>query len=232
MWEIVGALCGYLIGCINPSYIIAKCKGFDIRKKGSGNAGGSNALITMGNKIGVLCMVFDILKAYLAVKGVIHFMPDETLMPVVVGVACILGHMFPAYMHFKGGKGLACLGGVVLAYSPAVFVVMISIGVVLAFLTDYICFVPITASVAFPLIYGYFERNVFGVLIYFIATIAILYKHMENLKRIKLGTEAHFSYLWSKDPEIKRMKEAAKSSKEKDAENEEMTDMFGENENE
>lgn len=210
MWQLACAAGGYLIGGFNPSYIIAKIKGFDIRKNGSGNAGGSNALITMGNKIGVLCMVLDILKAYFTVKLAKWLLPETLFASQIASVAVILGHMFPIYMQFRGGKGLACLGGVVLAYDPTLFVIMLSIGVVLAFVTDYICVVPLSACVVFPIIYGIFEKDLWGALVFLPATIAMIYKHLENIKRIFNKTEAHFSYLWSKDEKVRVMRNEAK----------------------
>ncbi len=214
MYYLLCALGSYLIGTINPSYIIARLKGFDIRKSGSGNAGGSNAVITMGGKIGALCMLIDIIKAYLVVVFAVKLLPEYLYIRSVSSVAVILGHMFPFYMRFKGGKGLACLGGSILAYDAMLFVIMLSLAILLAFITDYICFVPLSASVVFPIVYCCMEINegvpvpeaLIGAAIMFISTLFIWTKHFENLKRIKNGTEAHLSYLWKKDKELERIK--------------------------
>ncbi len=200
----VSILAGYLVGCINPSYIIGKLKGFDIRKSGSRNAGGSNALITMGKLIGVLCMVFDILKAFVIIGVTAALFPDVPYLYSITGVACILGHMFPFYLGFKGGKGLACLGGMILAFNWKVFVVMLLLELVLAIVIDYLCVVPITASIAYPAVYGLMSGNLVGALIILAATAAMVIKHLENLKRIRQGTELHFSYLWRKDKESEK----------------------------
>ncbi len=205
----------YLVGTINPSYLIAKIKGFDIRKSGSGNAGGSNAVITMGGKIGVLCALLDILKAYLVVTLMSKYLPDSVYVRSASSVAVILGHMYPFYMGFKGGKGLACLGGSILAYDPMLFVVMLTLAVAIALITDYIVFVPLTVSVIYPLIYCYMDHKVIGTkqavistLILFISTLFMWIRHRENVKRIKNGTEAHLSFLWKKDKELERIKDA------------------------
>lgn len=203
----VSALIGYLIGGINPSYVIAKIKGFDIRKHGSGNAGASNAVITMGKKIGLISALFDILKAYAAVKLSVYLFAETALVGVFAGVSCILGHIFPFLMNFRGGKGLACLGGVVLAFHPMVFLLLLAAEFILVLLVDYICIVPITASIAFPIIYNVMERDRIGALIYGIAAVVIVLKHVENLKRIRNGTEAHLSFLWRRKKEIERLKE-------------------------
>lgn len=200
-------LLAYLVGSINPSYLFAKLKGFDIRSAGSGNAGGSNALITMGKLVGVICCLFDIFKAYFVVRLLTGIFGGTRAIYAVSSTACILGHMFPFYMHFRGGKGLACLGGSILAYSPEVFLVFLGIELVLALLIDYICVVPLTASVVFPVTYSIMESYPVGALIFLPVTVAMVYKHYENLKRIGQGTELHLSYLWKKDEEKERISE-------------------------
>ena len=201
-------LIGYFIGTINPSYLIAKIKGFDIRKRGSGNAGASNALIVFGKAVGILCALFDIYKACLAIELTRQIIfPDYSLAFIVTGTAAIVGHMYPFYMKFKGGKGLACLGGVVLMYDWKFFLILLAIEIVVVLATDYICFVPMTASLIFPVAYGIVEGSFHGACIFLIATILILFKHAENIIRIRNKTELHFSYLWNKEKELERMNE-------------------------
>jgi len=201
------ALIGYLVGGINPSYVIAKIKGFDIRKHGSRNAGASNAVITMGKTVGLISALFDIFKAYASVKLAVYLFAETALAGVVAGVSCILGHIFPILMRFHGGKGLACLGGVILAFNPWVFLLILAAELILVLIIDYICVVPITASIAFPIIYNVMEKNLVGALILSIATVVILFKHVENLKRIRNGTEIHLSFLWRRKKEIERLRE-------------------------
>lgn len=198
-------LIGYLIGTFNPAFLIAKLRGFDIREKGSGNAGASNAVITMGKLTGLFIALFDIFKAYFAIRLSQRLFPDLACAAELTGVFTILGHIFPAAMGFRGGKGLACLGGMVLAFHAGVFWVMLLGEVVLALIVDYICVVPITASIIFPFVYWFFTHRIFGTVLYLLLAPLFLYKHMENLRRIHAGTEAKFSYLWSKDEEVLRM---------------------------
>ena len=192
-------LIGYLIGAINPSYIIAKLRGFDIREKGSKNAGASNALILFGKVLGIGCALFDIAKATFAIWLCGKLFPELTYSFAVTGVACILGHVFPFYMDFKGGKGLACLGGMILAFDCRVFLIMLAAEIIVAIVTDYICFVPLTASAVFPIVYGIMRQNARGALIISLILPLMIYKHKENLKRIKQKTEMPFSFLWNKD---------------------------------
>lgn len=203
VWSV---LLGYLIGNVNPAYIAAKLKGFDIRKSGSGNAGASNAVITMGKGVGAAAAIFDIVKAYFAVRIAVFLFPQLKLAAELSGTACIVGHIFPAFMGFRGGKGLASLAGVVLAFSPELFVLMLLGAVVIAFLTDYICFVAITAAIAFPMLYGIMTGCLAGVLVYAVIAVVMPCKHIRNLRRIANGTEAHISFLWKRDEEIERLK--------------------------
>jgi glycerol-3-phosphate acyltransferase PlsY len=108
-------------------------------------------------------------------------------------------------MKFKGGKGLACIGGMILRYDPLVFLAMLLFEGVLVLVTNYICFVPMTAVILFPVIYGVMERDLIGALILCVLIPVVFYKHKENLKRIKNGTELRFSYLWNKEKEIERL---------------------------
>lgn len=199
------ALMGYLVGSANPSYMIAKLQGFDIRQKGSGNAGASNALILFGKVMGVLCAVFDILKATAIIWLTGKLFPMLTYAFPVTSVACILGHIFPFYMKFRGGKGLACLGGVILAYDFRVFMIMLAGEIVIALVTNYICFVPLTASAIFPVVYGVMQQDVLGAILLNIATVVIIFRHLENIRRIREGKELRLSFLWNKEKELERM---------------------------
>lgn len=198
---------GYLIGTLNPSYWIARLRGFDIRESGSGNAGASNAVITMGKAVGLFAAFFDIAKAFGAVRLAQFLFTRLTYAGELAGISVILGHIFPFTMGFRGGKGLASLGGVIWAFSGKIFCIMLLAEIVLALVTDYICVVPITASIAFPVVYYFFTRQVFGTILYALMIPIFLMKHMENLKRIAAGTELHFSYLWRKDQEIQRVRD-------------------------
>lgn len=206
MSYLLSAVMGYLVGTVNPAFILAKLHGFDIREKGSRNAGASNALLLFGKARGALCAVFDIAKAAFIIWLTGHiFAPDNTF--AVTATACILGHIFPFYMRFKGGKGLACIAGTVLAYDLKVFAVMLAAELVIALATNYICFIPITASVSFPVVYGVMDRDIWGALLLALVAVVVFCKHLVNLRRIRVGREARISYLWSRDKETARLKE-------------------------
>lgn len=202
---LLSALMGYLMGTVNPAYIIARLHGMDIRKEGSRNAGASNALLLFGKARGALCAVFDISKAAFIIwlTGKL-FAPAHTF--AITAAACILGHIFPFYMRFKGGKGLACIAGTVLAYDIRVFAVMLAAEVVIALATNYICFVPMTGSVAFSFVYGFMSRDLWGALLLLAVAAVVVCKHIVNIKRILVGHEARLSYLWNRDQEAARLK--------------------------
>jgi len=197
---------GYVIGSINPAYLIARARGFDIRRRGSGNAGASNALIVMGKKAGLVSALFDIFKAFAVVKIAQHLLPSIAYAGIVSGVSCVFGHVFPLFMHFHGGKGLACLGGLILAFDYRLFLVMFILELILVLIVDYICVVPISASILFPIVYHFMTYDLYGTLSLCLMTLVILYKHLENVKRIRQGTEAHFSFLWKRNQEVERLR--------------------------
>lgn len=202
----LSAVMGYLMGTVNPAFILAKLHGFDIREKGSRNAGASNALLLFGKARGALCAVFDIAKAAFIIWLTARiFDPVNTF--AVTATACVLGHIFPFYMRFKGGKGLACIAGTVLAYDIRVFAVMLAAELVIVLTTKYICFVPITASIAFPVVYGIMDGDIRGALLLAVVAVVVFCKHLVNLKRIRVGREARISYLWSREKETARLKE-------------------------
>ena len=124
-------LISYLIGTVNPAYLFGKRKGVDIKNEGSKNAGASNAVILLGKAIGIICALLDIGKACFAIHFCRRLFPTLANVFAISGTACILGHIFPFYMKFKGGKGLACLGGVVLMYDSWLIRKYISTGIIL-----------------------------------------------------------------------------------------------------
>lgn len=203
------SLLGYCIGGINPAYILSKIKGFDIRERGSGNAGASNAMMTMGKKAGAMIAIFDIFKAVVAVLLAVKLFPQVKLAKIISGSFCILGHIFPVLMNFHGGKGLACLGGFVLAYDVQIFLLLLICELILALMADYVCVVPLSGSALFTVIYAFTTGDPVGTLILAAVSVVILFKHVENLKRIQNGTEAHISFLWKKEQEIERIKNNA-----------------------
>ncbi len=202
---------GYFVGGINPAYIISRIKGFDIRERGSGNAGASNAVMTMGKKAGIFIALFDIFKAFVAVTAAAKLFPQLKFAKVLSGSSCILGHIFPLAMNFHGGKGLACLGGMILACNQHFFTLLLICEMIIGMIFDYVCIVPISGSVIFTSFYAFTTGDPVGTSILSLVSLVILVKHIENIRRIQNGTEAHISFLWKKEQEIERIKRNANS---------------------
>lgn len=212
-WKIIlCALFGYVLGTVNPAYIMGRLRGIDIRKNGSKNAGASNALILIGKFAAIFSALFDIMKAAAAFWLAPVIFSGVPLAAEIAGVGAVIGHIYPFYMKFRGGKGTACLGGLLLAVDWRLLLILLALEIGIAVLTDYLCMVPITASVALPLIYGffgdaglgwlYFARNGWqGAAVLSIATLILLLVNIKNINRILHGTEMHFSYVWTKDKE-------------------------------
>ena len=195
---------GYLLGNINPAFLFAKIKGYDPRVDGSGNAGASNAFILAGKLAFFTTAILDILKAFLACRLCRFLFPALPVAEQLGGVACILGHMYPAVLHFRGGKGLASLGGVILSWDWRVFLALLALSFLIAFATNYLCFVAPAMSLIFPALYYWQTRYWPAALVLLIPAVPIFFKHAANFRRIREGTEVRMSYLWNKDGELRR----------------------------
>lgn len=192
LWYFSCILIGYLLGNINTAAIIARCKGFDIRSKGSGNAGASNAFLTMGKKAAVCSALVDILKAFLPVCLLLHVISYPQAcshLPVVTGVSVILGHMFPFWMQFRGGKGFASLLGMVLALKWQFFLFCIGILAIILLATRYIAVATMICAASLPVFWFFQTGDLLEVLILAVLAVIIIFKHTPNIKRIMNGTE-------------------------------------------
>lgn len=182
-------LCAYIVGSSSMSFYLSKLNGVELRDKGSKNLGASNAMILMGWKAGILVGIHDIGKSVIAVLLANILFPDLPYVGLLAGVACVLGHIFPFYLKFKGGKGFASFIGMVLALNWKYALVMLLLVVLITLITDYIVSGTITAVVLSPIYFGIAEKNVIFPCIILIATAIILYKHRENFVRMYRGTE-------------------------------------------
>ena len=182
------ALIGYGLGCSNMAVYLAALKGVDLRAGGSGNPGASNAMILMGWKAGVIVGLHDIGKAVAAVLVCELLFPAAPLAGVVGGVACVLGHMFPFYLRFHGGKGFASYLGMALALNWRAALVIFLAVVIITLVTDYVVIGTMTTVVSFP-IYSALTGSCLTALLLSLVSLVIIYKHRMNLVRIRRGTE-------------------------------------------
>lgn len=181
-------LMGYLLGCSNMAYYIAKWKKADFRGNGTGNLGASNATVLLGWKAGVSTALHDIGKAAVAVLIARALFPQLEHAGAAAGVACVLGHIFPFWLKFRGGKGFASYWGMTLALNWKLALVVGVAIILVTFITDYIVCGTLTTIISVPIYLG-ITRGLNIALILLIATAVILYKHRENFPRMLNGTE-------------------------------------------
>lgn len=185
------ALIGYLLGSSNMATYLAAFKGVNLRAGGSGNPGASNAMILMGWRAGILVGVHDIGKAVIAVLVCAHFFPAVPLAGAVAGVSCVMGHMFPFYLKFRGGKGFAPYLGMVLALHWKFALILVLAVILVTLVTDYIVLGTMTTVVSFPLYAAWTDSILAGALLALLSSV-IIYKHRMNLVHIYHGTEIGF----------------------------------------
>lgn len=185
----LSALAGYLLGSVNPAYFIAKIKNTDIRNHGSGNLGASNATALFGWKIGVAIALNDIIKALAAVYLAKWLFPDTVYVGAVAGIAAVLGHIFPFYLGFKGGKGFASFIGMTIGLNWKLALVIAIAIILITYITDYIVFGTLTTIISVPICLAIINRSIVVFLIIGIGSAVIVYKHWENYVRIYHGTE-------------------------------------------
>ena len=183
---IVGA---YLLGCSNMALYISRIKKVDPRAGGSGNLGASNATALMGWRVGIVVAIHDIGKATLAVILARALFPDLVYIGATAGVACVLGHIFPFYLKFRGGKGFASYIGMTLALNWKLALVIMALVLLVTVSTDYIVVGTTLTILSVPVYLGVAEHSILLALILCIATVVILYKHRMNYVRIYNGTE-------------------------------------------
>lgn len=200
----VMAIIAYLIGSINFSVILSKkMAGFDVREKGSGNAGTTNMLRSVGKKAAAITLVLDILKGVVAILiamavGRIFENSNGALLVQVAGVAVILGHTFPIFFKFKGGKGVATSLGVLIMSNWQIGLICLVFALILIALTQMVSVGSIAAAILYPVLTLFIPQNYIvpgNYLIYSIVlAVIIVFNHRENVKRLLSGTENKISF--------------------------------------
>ena len=180
---------GYLLGCSSMALYLSRYKKVDMKSAGTGNLGASNATALMGWRYGVLVALHDIGKSVLAVMLARFFFPNLEYAGAAAGIASVMGHIFPFYLKFKGGKGFASYWGMTQALNWKLALVIFVAGLLLTFLTDYIVTATTTTVIAVPVYLGFATNNLILVLILCIGSAVIIYKHRKNYVRIFRGTE-------------------------------------------
>ena len=198
---IIVTLIAYLLGSISFSVIISKkMAGFDVREKGSGNAGTTNVLRTVGKRASIVTLICDILKGVVAILVayivglIIKDGVDKALLIQLAGLAVIIGHTFPIFFGFKGGKGIATALGVLVITNWNIGLICLVFALVLMTLTKMVSLGSITAAILFPILIMFMPHNAYLVdgnyIIYSILlAVLVVFNHRANVKRLLTGTE-------------------------------------------
>ena len=189
MQYLLAIILGYLLGCSSMAYYIGRFKKTDIRTAGSGNLGASNATVLFGWSAGVAVAVHDIGKAVIAVIAAKWLFPQLEYAGAAAGVACVLGHIFPFSLGFRGGKGLASYFGMVLALNWKLALIIGAVIVLATLITDFISVGALSSIVVAPVYTFFTTHNLILVAILGVATMVMFLKHWENIIRIAKGQE-------------------------------------------
>lgn len=202
MVRVVCLIIGYFLGCIQTAYIVGKLMGhIDIRDYGSGNAGTTNVTRVLGFKPGIIVFIADILKAIIAFiicslifKGGGTFFSGTSLVPgMYAGLGVIIGHNFPFYLKFKGGKGIASTIGLIICIDLKVALITYTIGFLIVVVTRYISLSSLTMTLLATILMIIFKFEIEAVCIMALLTLMAYYRHIPNIKRLIKGEENKFS---------------------------------------
>jgi glycerol-3-phosphate acyltransferase PlsY len=201
MIELILLICAYLIGSFATAVWVSKgVFGIDIREHGSGNAGATNTFRVLGAKAGSFVFAIDMMKGVFACKLALllpTYTDPENLTQLVnfqigLGLAAVLGHIFPIFAGFRGGKGIATLFGMVLAIQPLVAICCVAVFVCILFLTRYVSLSSIIASIAFPvlILFIFREQEVFYRIFAIAVALMVVLTHQKNIARLLTGNES------------------------------------------
>ena len=193
-------LVAYLIGSISFAIIFSKkFAGFDVREKGSNNAGTTNVLRTVGKKAAALTLICDILKGVAAVliamlAANIWEETDAELLKYLAGLMAIIGHTFPVYYGFKGGKGVATSLGVLLVVNPQIGIICLVFALIIMIATRMVSLGSVLAATLFPILTVFMVDSFGAKVISILIALLVIFNHRSNIKRLKNGTENKISF--------------------------------------
>ncbi len=190
----------YLLGSIPVGWIVARVFfKTDIRKQGSGNIGATNALRNFGTTVGIIVLLLDLLKGFLAVRIAGGIFGMESGLVTLCGLLAILGHVFPVWLKFRGGKGVATAAGVFLALAPLSLAIALGLFVIIVALTRYVSLGSILAALTFGVAVYLFEfqqyvQNWSKLLLITLVILMIIFKHRQNIGRLLKGNENRLTF--------------------------------------
>jgi glycerol-3-phosphate acyltransferase PlsY len=198
--HILTAVAAYLLGSIPTGFVVSKARGLDIRTVGSGNIGATNVSRSLGTTAGVLVLLADAFKGWLAVAFLAQLFwswfqgssGEVEVFRSVAALAAVLGHNYTCWLYFKGGKGIATSAGVLAALVPGALLIILGIWIVLFVLTRYVSLASMAASFTLPFAAWITGRSPTLIVITAAMAVLALFKHRANLKRLIQGTESRY----------------------------------------
>lgn len=189
MKYVILALLGYFIGTIPCSYMVGKFYGkIDVRQHGSGNAGATNVLRTVGKKAALVALLGDVLKGVLPALIGRYFLGIEGA--VLASLFAVIGHCYPVTLKFKGGKGVATAGGLIIGTNPLIAFILFIYMLILVYIKKYVSLASITAAIFYPVICYFVYDRLIITLLTTILGLLIVFKHRGNIKRLIEGKES------------------------------------------
>lgn len=185
MKALLSLILGYFIGNFNTAAVVGRVKKVDLKQEGTGNLGATNTTMVLGRKAGAFVLVFDVAKSFIAARLARWLFPQLAVSGMLASIGVILGHCFPITMHFSGGKGLAAFGGMMLAYNPVVFVIVVLSGIGIMVLLDIGVAAPLLGTVMFPVLAYLFSRDIPTTACAVIASVIILCTHLDNVHKTR-----------------------------------------------
>ena len=192
MTAVISILLSYLVGAIPFGLLLSRGSGVDIRRQGSGNIGATNVARLLGRKLGILTLILDVLKGFVPIWLAGHFIapgPQHNLVVALCGGATVIGHMFPVYLGFRGGKGVATGLGVFLFLQPLAVLYSLLVFVTAVVLSGFVSLGSLLASFSFPLWLFLLGAPAWTLWLAAFVVLMIWIKHHENIRRLLAGTE-------------------------------------------
>jgi len=197
---VMGVVLAYLLGSIPTAVWYGKIfHGVDVRQHGSGNAGATNSLRTFGRKAGIIVLIIDFFKGFLAVKAATLLFPDTTqYLFLLMGIAAVVGHLFPVFAQFRGGKGVATALGVIAASFPLTVLMCVAVFLIIVVTTKYVSLGSILSALFFPIQIGFNmwdinpEKDPYYLAFASVLFLILVFTHRHNIQRLLSGTENKF----------------------------------------
>lgn len=180
---LISLFTGYLFGCISPAAILSRRKHVNLKREGTKNLGATNTALVLGCRAGVIVLLVDIMKSILSAKLVKIIFPETLYIGMVASIGCILGHCYPVFMDFHGGKGLAAFAGMVLEYRLWFAFPIVIPGLVLIVILNTGVAAPMWGCILFPILVAFSQGSTKEICLAFFSSCIIVWTHRDNLRR-------------------------------------------------